>query len=129
MVFLAAVTTAAIAGTGLVFDVYMNLHFWEFSSKDIKWFFFAAVGAAAAFALIAPLQRRFEKQRIVITTVALIMLLGMTKLGFRFAGIWPDNGQPLLLPLLVMHMAVMSLAGAILIIMCAAIIPDIVDEN
>ena len=87
MVFLAALSTAAIAGTGLVFDVYMNLYFWEFSSEDIKWFFFAAVAAAASFALIAPLQRRFEKQQIVITTVALIMLLGMTKLGFRFAGI------------------------------------------
>ena len=57
------------------------------------------------------------------------MLLGMTKLGFRFAGIWPDNGQPLLLPLLVLLIAVMSFAGAIAIIMCAAIIPDIVDEN
>ena len=129
MVFLAALTTAAIAGTGLVFDVYMNLYFWEFSSEDIKWFIFAAVGAAAAFAVIAPLQRRFEKQQIVIAAVALIMLLGMTKVGFRFAGIWPDNGQPLLLPLLVLHMAVMSFAGAIAIIMYAAIIPDIVDEN
>ena len=36
MVFLAALTTEAIAGTGLVFDVYMNLYSWEFSSEDIK---------------------------------------------------------------------------------------------
>ena len=57
------------------------------------------------------------------------MLLGMTKVGFCFAGIWPDNDQPLLLPLLLLHMAVTSFTGAIAIIMYAAIIPDIVDEN
>ena len=88
-----------------------------------------ARGAAAAFALTAPLQRQFGKQQIVITAVALIVVFGMTKLGFRFAGMWPDNGQLLLLPLLLLHMAVMSFAGTIAIIMQAAIIQDIVDEN
>ena len=53
----------------------------------------------------------------------------MTKIGFRFAGIWRDNGQPLLLPLLKLYMAAMFFAGAIAIIMYAAIIPDIVAEN
>ncbi len=129
MVFLASLTTAAIAGTGQVFDIYMNLYFWEFSSKEIKWFIFAAVGAAAAFVSVAPLQRRFEKQQIIIAAALLIMILSMTKVGFRFLGVWPENGHPLLLPLLVLHTSVVSFAGAIAIIMYAAMIPDIVDEN
>ena len=107
----------------------MNLYFWELSSEDFKCAIFAAVGAATTFALIAPLQHRFEKQRIVIAAIAWIMLSGMTKIGFRFAAIWRDNGQPLLLPLLELYMAVMSFAGAIAIIMYAAIIRDIVAEN
>lgn len=129
MVFFASLATAAIAGTGQVFDIYMNLYFWEFSSSEIKWFIFAAVGAAAAFVSVGPLQRRYEKQQIVIVAALLIMILSMTKVGFRFLGIWPENGHPLLLPLLVLHASIVSFAGATAIIMYAAMIPDIVDEN
>ena len=129
IVFLACLFTAAIAGTGQVFDIYMNLYFWEFSSRDIRWFALAAVGAAAAFVAIGPLQKRFEKQQIITVAAILIMVLGMIKVGFRFAGIWPENGDPLLLPLLVVHASFLSFAGAIAIIMYASMIPDVVDEN
>ena len=107
----------------------MNLYFWEFSSRDIRWFALAAVGAAAAFVAIGPLQKRFEKQQIITVAAILIMVLGMIKVGFRFAGIWPENGDPLLLPLLVVHASFLSFAGAIAIIMYASMIPDVVDEN
>ena len=129
IVFLACLATAAIAGTGQVFDIYMNLYFWEFSSRDIRWFALAAVGAAAAFVAIGPLQKRFEKQQMIIVAAILVMVLGMIKVGFRFAGIWPENGSPLLLPLLVVHASFLSFAGAIAIIMYASMIPDVVDEN
>ena len=129
IVSLACLFTAAIAGTGQVFDVYMNLYFWEFSSRDIRWFALAAVGAAAAFVAIGPLQKRFEKQQIITVAAILIMVLGMIKVGFRFAGFWPDNGDPLLLPLLVSHASFLSFAGAIPIIMYASMIPDVVHEN
>jgi GPH family glycoside/pentoside/hexuronide:cation symporter len=129
IVFLACLATAAIAGTGQVFDIYMNLYFWEFSSRDIRWFALAAVGAAAAFVAIGPLQKRFEKQQIITVATILIMVLGMIKVGFRFAGMWPENGDALLLPLLVVHASFLSFAGAIAIIMYASMIPDVVDEN
>ena len=65
----------------------------------------------------------------IIVAAILIMVLGMIKVGFRFAGIWPENGSPLLLPLLVVHASFLSFAGAIAIIMYASMIPDVVDEN
>ena len=64
----------------------MNLYFWEFSSRDIRWFALAAVGAAEAFVAIGPLQKRFEKQQIITVAAILIMVLGMIKVDFRFAG-------------------------------------------
>ncbi len=130
LIFFAFVLTSAIGGTGQVFDVYMNLYFWEFSTQDMKWFLvFSTVGATAAFATVGALQKRFEKQQIVVAAAVFGMAMGMLKVGFRFADIWPENGDPLLLQLLVLHSTVLSYAGAIAIIMLASMIPDIVDEN
>ena len=130
LIFFAFVLTSAIGGTGQVFDVYMNLYFWEFSTQDMRWFiFFSLIGAAAAFAAVGPLQRRFEKQQIVVTAAIVGMVMGMLKVSFRFADIWPENGDPLLLQLLVLHSTILSFAGAMAFIMLASMIPDIVDEN
>ena len=61
LLFLATLLSAAINGTGQVFDVYMNLYFWQFGTDDIRWFSFALLGAAMAFVSVGPLQKLFGK--------------------------------------------------------------------
>ena len=76
LIFFSFVLISAISGTGQVFDVYMQLYFWEFGSGDMKWFILLSiVGASAAFVTIGYLQKRFEKQQIVVAAI-LVMVMG-----------------------------------------------------
>ena len=130
LIFFSFVLISAISGTGQVFDVYMQLYFWEFGSGDMKWFILLSiVGASAAFATIGYLQKRFEKQQIVVAAACFGMVMGMIRVGFRFLGIWPINGDPLLLPVLVSHAMLVAYAAALAFISLASMIADIVDEN
>ena len=55
--------------------------------------------------------------------------MGMIRVGFRFLGIWPINGDPILLPVLVSHAMLVSYAAALAFISLASMIAEIVDEN
>lgn len=129
ILFAATLIAAAIGGTGQVFDVYMNLYFWEFKSGDLRWFSLVVIGALLSFLVVPGLQARFQKHHILLATITLVMMLAMAKVLLRFADIWPDNGDPLLLPLLVMHLTVVVFVLNISAIMFASMVPDLVDEQ
>lgn len=129
ILFTTTLFASAIGGTGQVFDVYMNLYFWEFKSDDLRWFSLVVVGALFSFVVVPALQARFQKHRILIWALVLVMLLAMSKVLLRFAGVLPDNGDPLLLPLLVIHLSVVVFVLNIAAIMFASMVPDLVDEQ
>ena len=129
LLFLATLLSAAINGTGQVFDVYMNLYFWQFGTDDIRWFSFALLGAAMAFVSVGPLQELLEKHQIMIYAMTMLMVMAMLKVSLRFLQIWPDNGAPNLLPMLVAHASIMAYGGSLVLIMFASMVADIVDEQ
>ena len=43
LLFIGTLIASAIQGTGQVFDTYMNVFFWEFSTEEIAWFSVAAM--------------------------------------------------------------------------------------
>lgn len=129
LLFLATLLSAAINGTGQVFDIYMNLYFWQFGTDDIRWFSFALLGAAMAFVSVGWLQTVFEKHQIMIYAMSLLMVMAMLKVGLRFLQVWPENGEPSLLPMLVVHASIMAYGGSLVLIMFASMIADIVDEQ
>ena len=129
LLFLATLLSAAINGTGQVFDIYMNLYFWQFGPDDIRWFSFALLGAALAFVSVGPLQQRYEKHQIMIYAMSVLMVMAMLKVGLRFLQVWPENGAPSLLPMLIVHASIMAYGGSLVLIMFASMIADIVDEQ
>jgi Na+/melibiose symporter-like transporter len=129
LLFLATLLSAAINGTGQVFDIYMNLYFWQFGTDDIRWFSFALLGAAMAFVSVGWLQTLFEKHQIMMYAMSLLMVMAMLKVGLRFLQVWPENGEPSLLPMLVVHASIMAYGGSLVLIMFASMIADIVDEQ
>jgi len=129
LLFFATLISSAVGGTGQVFDVYMNIYYWEFTTEDIRWFSFAIIGAIGAFLTVGLIQRRIEKQHIMIVSLLAMTLLSMIKVAFRFWGIWPENGDPLLLWLFVGHACLMAYCGSMVLIMFASMIADIVDEQ
>ncbi len=129
LLFLATLLFSGIAGIGGVFDIYMNTYFWEFAPADLRWFAVTILGAFAAFVAVPMLQRLYQKQHILVVTLACAMLLGMLKVVLRFADVWPDNGDPMLLVALVAHGCVVIFLLTIAGIMFASMIADLVDEQ
>ena len=129
LVFLSTLLFSGIAGVGAVFDIYMNTYFWEFSSEQLRWFLLSGFGALLAFVSLPWLQKRFEKQQILRATLALVMVLGMSKVIFRFVGVWPVNHDPALLLALVCHVGLVIYLLTTAGIMFASIVADLVDEQ
>ncbi|MEM7218647.1 MAG: MFS transporter [Pseudomonadota bacterium] len=120
---------AGLSGIGGVFDIYMNTYFWEFVAEDLRWFTLTICGALIGIAAAQPLQRRFEKHRILMLMLSLAAVLGMLKVILRFADVWPDNGDPSLLIALVIQGALFVLCMTIGGIMFSSMTADLVDEQ
>lgn len=129
LLFVSTLAFSGIAGVGQVFDIFMNTYFWEFSSEQLVKFAYSGFGALVAFISVPALQRRYEKQQILRVAVGLVMLLGMAKVGLRFADIWPENHDPRLLTMLILHLAVVIFLLTTAGIMFGSIMADLVDEQ
>lgn len=129
LVFVSVLLFAGIAGIGGVFDMYMNTYFWEFKPSDLRWFATTIIGAMFAFVLVPLLQTRFQKQHILIGTLCATMVLAIAKVTFRFADIWPENGDALLLVALVIHAWFIAFLLTTAGIMFGSMVADLVDEQ
>ena len=64
-----------------------------------------------------------------IYAMTMLMVMAMLKVSLRFLHVWPDNGTPNLLPMLVAHASIMAYGGSLVLIMFASMVADIVDEQ
>ena len=118
-----------LAGVGGVFDIYMNTYFWEFTPDELRWFAFAGIGAIISFATVPWLQRTIDKHTMLQWFLSIFMLGAMLKVAFRFWDIWPDNGDPILLNLLIVHAIVQTFLLTSCSIMVSSLIADVMDEQ
>jgi GPH family glycoside/pentoside/hexuronide:cation symporter len=129
LLFVVSLLFFGLAGVGGVFDIYMNTYFWAFTSDELRWFAFAAVGAICAFITVPLLQRTIDKHTLLQYFLSLYMVGAILKVCFRFWDIWPDNGDPLLLQLLIIHAIVMVYLLTTCGIMVGSLIADLMDEQ
>lgn len=129
LLFIATLIAGGVAGTGQVFDTYMNTFFWGFEPNDLRWFSLAFLGMAISFVTIGPLQQRFEKRDIMRTSLIIMTLLQMLKVALRFGDVLPDNDDPLLLQILVLHACLMGYCYFVMLMMFASMMADVVDEQ
>ena len=127
--FLVSLLFAGIAGVGGVFDIYMNTYFWEFTPDELRWFALAAIGAICAFITVPFLQRWIDKHTLLQYFLSIYMIGAMLKVCFRFWGIWPENGDPMLLYLLIVHAIIMVYLLTTCGIMVGSLIIDLMDEQ
>ena len=127
--FLLFLMFSGLAGVGGVFDIYMNTYFWEFTSSELRWFALAAIGAICSFISVPLLQRKIDKHILLQYFLALFMLGAILKVCFRFWGIWPDNGDPMLLYLLIVHAIIQIYLITTCGIMVGSLIADLMDEQ
>jgi glycoside/pentoside/hexuronide:cation symporter, GPH family len=129
LIFIILLLSGAITGTTLNITIYMTTFFWGLSAEDLRWFALSAVGAVAAFPVVAAIQRRWEKRSILLTCYTLAVADGIVLVNLRFLDLLPENGQPALLVILV---AVGVLSASIAVVqgvIGSSIIADLTDEQ
>src|SRR5262245_58565380 len=106
---------SAIAGADGALEIYMQTYFWGLVSEDIRWFALSFIGSLAAFVLVTPLQRRFDKKQLLIGSLVIGLINGVLFVSLRFADVLPANHSPLLLPILIVYtiirVAILTIAG------------------
>jgi len=103
----------AIIGIFFTLQIYLHTFFWGLLPEEIAWFSLGAVGAVLAFIIIKPIQQRFEKKTILIASMVFLLIDLFTMINLRFLDILPENGDPLLLKLLVLNAIFSGLANTI----------------
>tara|TARA_R110000868_G_scaffold236992_2_gene491017 strand:+ start:154 stop:1824 length:1671 start_codon:yes stop_codon:yes gene_type:complete len=129
LVFVVVLILAVLGGTTTNINIYMTTFFWGLTSEDLRWFAISALGAVVAFPLIALVQRRWDKKHILIACALVSLIDGMIIVGLRFLDVLPENGDPLLLVILVGG-GVFAVALAVIQgVIGASIIADVLDYH
>lgn len=127
-ILLASLFFAVAAGLNLSLSVYFSTYFWGLTAEQIASVTSASViGIILAFVLVLPLSARIGKKRAAMLTFGLGLVFSVTPLILRLVGLFPANGDPVLIWFLMAQLAltVMStIAGGILAVSMVADVSD-----
>ena len=117
-------------GISFALSLYMYQFVWVFRAGDYNYLSIALMaGALGAFFLAPGLTRGGDKARSAMAlSVSAGVLLTLPYL-LRYAGVFPDPGSPLLLPILLTIFAVNTACGVSAFILGAAMLSDVVEDS
>ena len=123
-----ALFASVAAGFTSAAGLYINTFYWGFSTQQISlllFSLFAAVGIATVVA--RPISARFEKRRSALWLSVFATFIGPFAIGARLLGIMPENGDPLLLWLVLGHTLVLMTSVVTIQILVISMVADAVD--
>ncbi len=129
LLFVIVFLASAIGGTTRNIDIYMQTFFWGLTTSDLRWFVIAALGAVLAFPLVAVIQRKWDKKNILLTCSILSLFDGMLVIGLRFLDVLPDNGDPMLLVILISAACFAASIAVVHGIIFVSMITDVLDYH
>lgn len=129
LVFVIVLLISAVAGTTTNIGIYMLTYFWGLTTEDLRWFSLASIGALVAFPLVAATQRRWEKRDVMLVCSVVSLIDGVVLVSLRFLDVLPDNGNPLLLVILVGATTFGASIAVIQGIIGASVIADVMDDH
>ena len=128
--FISAIFGAAATGVTTNLNLYMNTYFWELTSEQIRYIIFLQFLSALIGATLALLfTKRFGKKRAAMGLFGFSIVFGAGPVLLRLAGLFPANGSPWLLPILMCH-GVVEVAVIVMIgIAISSMIADVAEQN
>ena len=118
--------------TGLVFalNIYLTTYLWVLSNTQIALLTFSVfLAVMLGFVIALPLSKRFGKRDAATLLFAVGLTISVLPLALRLMGLFPENGDPLLVPLLFAFSTIsasMTIGSSILIV---SMISDIVEDS
>ena len=97
--------------------------------EELRWFALAIFGSMAAFVFIPLLQERFDKKHLLIAAMVFLLINGILLVSLRLIDVLPQNGDPLLLYILVGNEIIRIAAATVVGIMFVSMIADTLDKQ
>ena len=129
LIFTIMILVSALGGTTANIGIYMTTFFWGLNSDDLRWFALSSVGAVMAFPLVAGIQRRWDKKHILLVCAYVSLFDGMTIVLLRFADVLPQNGDPMLLVILVGAGVFAAGVAVVQGIISSSVLADVLDDH
>ncbi len=129
LVFVIMIMIGALAGVSANISIYMTTFFWGLNTEDLRWFVLSALGAVLAFPLVALIQVKFDKKQILLLCAYVSLFDGVALVLLRFADVLPNNGDPLLLVILVGAGVFAAGIAVVQGIISSSVLADILDDH
>ena len=129
LIFFIVLISSTISGVTTNMTIYLQTFFWGFNTADLRWFALSATGAVLAFPMVAAIQKRWDKKNILLWCSIISLIDGIIIINLRFLGVLPENGDPMLLYILVG--AGVFAAGIAVVhgIIGSSIVADTIDDH
>lgn len=116
----------AIEGT---FGAYMGVHFWELPTEHLRWPGIGMLLALPIGTMISPTVNRILDKKLSLILPSIVAILnGNVLIGLRLTGYLPENGDPIILPLLILSSFIAGLVLPVIFITLDSMFADIADE-
>ena len=128
--FIGVVLIAIAAGAHSTMLLHMGTFFFALTSQQIGYYVPTMVaGALLAIPVTGVLHKRFDKKPTFIGIYCGTLLFSIAPVLLRLVDLFPENGHPLLLPLLLVSMGVSTFGGVVGGITGASMMADIADQH
>lgn len=117
-------------GLNLGLLMYFITYFWELGSTSLAWFILGLLaGIACAVVASAKLSKRIGKRRAAVCFLLSSIIFHPAAYLGRIFGLLPENGDPMLLPLLVLFMALGSGLLVAALILKVSMLTDVIEDD
>lgn len=128
--FAGVIIVFVMVGVQSALNLYMANYFWEFSSSDLLWVSLASpLGMLVGAPFASLINRHFDKKPSIVVGTAWYALFQLSPPMLRLVGLFPENGDPILMPLITV-MYVVGGAGVVqALVTSGSMMADIADEH
>ncbi|WP_339824347.1 MFS transporter [uncultured Parasphingorhabdus sp.] len=128
-ILLASLFFAIASGINMALQMYFSTYLWELSANQIAMVASTSViGIVFAFVVVLPLSVRFGKKSSALLMFSLALVSNVTPLILRLADLFPANGEPMLLWLLMGQFAFTMMATIAGGILAVSMVADVTDQ-
>lgn len=111
-------------------EVFMFTYFWELKPEQIQWVALISAPGAIGGALLSPiLMRKYDRKPVMVTSLAGTVICAQLMVDLRLLGLMVENGNPLLLPFLLMNRFGFAFSLGVGAVATLSMTADIIDDN
>jgi GPH family glycoside/pentoside/hexuronide:cation symporter len=129
MLLISGIFSFTAQGLTFALSVYINTFFWVFPASALGLFTLAVMaGVVGAFMIASFGTRRFGKKETAVACAVIYPFVAISAFALRYAGLFPANGDPALLPMLMGITIVATSLGVAGGILGASMMSDVVED-